>query len=178
MTVLSRFRKPKQIAEVDWNAVYADHIGRIYNFFCYRVGNDTVAEDLCAATFEKAWRKRQQFRGDLDGFSAWLYTIARNVANDYFRQSRDLVSLDLLHGQATAEQSLPDTVQKRLAFQQIVTLIHDLPERERDIIALKYGAELNNRQIAKTLNLSESNVGSILYRTIRRLRQQLDGTHE
>ena len=54
--------------EIDWTALYAHHVKHIYNFFRYRVGNDQVVEDLTATTFEKAWRKRHQFRGKRDEF--------------------------------------------------------------------------------------------------------------
>jgi RNA polymerase sigma-70 factor, ECF subfamily len=47
-----------------------------------------------------------------------------------------------------------------------------LPEREQELIALKYGADLTNREIARLTGLSETNVGSILYRVVRKLRQR------
>src|SRR5271166_3780096 len=71
--------------ELDWNAVYADQLPRIYNFFRFRVGPAYDAEELTARTFEKAWRSRAQYRRDLAGFSTWLFAIARNVATDHLR---------------------------------------------------------------------------------------------
>jgi RNA polymerase sigma-70 factor (ECF subfamily) len=56
---------------------------------------------------------------------------------------------------------------------ELLPLIGNLPERERDILSLKFGAEITNRNIAKITGLTESNVGVILYRTLRRLRDQL-----
>ena len=161
---------------VDWNAVYTDQLPRIYNFFRYRVGHD-VAEDLTATTFEKAWRKRDQYRGNPAGFATWLFTIARNVANDYFRQSPNVVGLELaLH--LPSPHSPDGDLEREAEFEQLSHLLAQLPPREREIIALKYGAELNNRQIAGQLHLSESNIGSILYRTIRKLRDQWEVVHE
>src|SRR5262245_26117942 len=80
--------------EPDWEALYAEQLPRIYNFFRYRVAAGTVAEDLTSITFEKAWRSRLRYRRDLSSFSTWLFTIARNVAVDYFRRERTEVSLD------------------------------------------------------------------------------------
>ena len=68
--------------EVDWEAAYQADLPRIYNFFRYRVGDDHVAEDLTAATFEKAWRNRHRYRYDLAAFSTWLFSIARHSAAD------------------------------------------------------------------------------------------------
>jgi len=50
-----------------------------------------------------------------------------------------------------------------------------LPQQEQEIISLKFGAEMNNRQIAKVLGLSESNVGTKLYRAVRKLRDSFKG---
>ncbi|MGB1252289.1 MAG: RNA polymerase sigma factor [Candidatus Promineifilaceae bacterium] len=170
--VLPFFGKRHKAPAIDWDALYADHIERIYNFFRYRVGDDAVAEDLTAMTFEKAWQRRRQFRGDVTRFTYWLYAIARNVANDYFRNRPKLVALDealVAQGDRLSEQ-----VERQSEFARLVHHIQQLPERERDIISLKYGADLNNRQIARQLKLSESNVGSILHRTIKKLRQRME----
>src|SRR5271170_4516217 len=69
----------------DWNAVYADQLPRIYNYFRFRVGRSHDVEELTARTFEKAWRARAKYRRDLAGFSTWLFAIARNVATDHQR---------------------------------------------------------------------------------------------
>ena len=72
--------------QVKWEVLYRQLLPRIYNFFRYRVGNNQVAEDLTATTFEKAWCKRHRYGHDLGAFSTWIYTIARNVATDYYRR--------------------------------------------------------------------------------------------
>jgi len=70
--------------DVDWAAVYRSELPRIYNFFRYRVGEKQLAEDLTAATFERAWAKRYSF-GNHGSPSGWLYRIAVNVAREHFR---------------------------------------------------------------------------------------------
>jgi RNA polymerase sigma-70 factor (ECF subfamily) len=88
------------------------------------------------------------------------------------------VALDAIIEQAAGESAAADSVAgevgERLAFAHLVRCINQLPERERDIVTLKYGADLNNRQIACLLQLSESNVGTILHRTIKKLRRQME----
>ena len=165
--------KVSTIEEIDWNQLYGDHIGRVFNFFRYRVGDDQLAQDLTAATFEKAWKKRHQYRGTQEEFVGWLYAIARNVAHDHFRKKRDVVDLDKVSLQAT-DDSVTDDVAQKIEFGRLVHYIQQLPEREQEIITLKYGADFNNREIAKQLGLSESNVGSILHRTIKKLREQME----
>ena len=154
-----------------------DHVGRIYNFFRYRVGDITTSEDLTAAVFEKAWRKREQFRGDAESFTAWLFTIARNVASDHYRHSPALVPLEAAN-HLSAPDHVAEQVERDGEFAHLVAAIERLPGRERDIVTLKYGADLNNRQIARQLHLSESNVGTILNRTLQKLRVEMEAYDE
>jgi len=73
---------------VDWDAVFTALLPKVYRYFCYRVGEGALAEDLTATTFEKAWTKRTRYRRDLSSFATWVFTIARNVATDHFRTAR------------------------------------------------------------------------------------------
>jgi RNA polymerase sigma factor (sigma-70 family) len=157
--------------DINWEAVYHDQLPRIYNFFRYRVGDDLLAEDLTALTFQKAWKARDQYRSDLSAFSTWLLSIARNVATDHFRRVRPEVTLD---DAAYSDDHRPveDTVLHGDEMARLAALLHHLDARERELIALKYGAELTNRAIAQLMGLSESNVGTIIYRVVARLRAE------
>jgi RNA polymerase sigma-70 factor (ECF subfamily) len=158
-------------SEADWEALYTTEMPRVYNFFRYRVGDDQLAEDLTSATFEKAWRGRARYRRDLAAFSTWLFSIARNVAIDYYRQRRVEVALEDVRLQAY--ELTPDAeVESKAEFAQLSVLLARLPERERELLAMKYGAGLTNREIASVTGLSESNVGTILYRTVHGLRAE------
>jgi RNA polymerase sigma-70 factor (ECF subfamily) len=75
-------------AELDWNAVYAAQLPRVYNYLRFRLGRHSDIEELTSRTFEKAWKARSQYRRDMAGFSAWLFGIARNVAADDLRSRR------------------------------------------------------------------------------------------
>lgn len=156
-------------AEPDWDAVYAEQLPRVYNFFRYRLSATADVEDLTARTFEKAWVARHRYRRDLAGFSTWLLSIARNVATDYYRARRPDVPLD--HAAAVATSGTPeDDVVRRSDGERLAALLAELPDRDRELLALKYGAEMNNRAIAKVTGLSESNVGTILHRAVQTLR--------
>jgi len=163
--------------EIDWEAAYREYLPRVYNFFCYRVSDESLAEDLTAATFEKAWRGRSRFRRDLSAFSTWLFTIARNVAVDHFRRRGPDVPLEAVRAHADPA-SLEETVQHDQDFAQIHFFLSQFPARDRELIAFKYGAGLNNREIARLTRLSESNVGTILNRTVEKLRMEMEVDHE
>lgn len=164
-------RNRAQADKVDWDAAYADQLPRIYNYFRFRLGREVDIEDLTSRTFEKAWLARTRYRHDLAGFSTWLFTIAQNVGTDYLRSRRSHAPLEVavdLASESTPEvHAAHDSDLLRLA-----RLTAQLPERDRELVALKYGAAINNREIARLTGLSESNVGTILYRIVQTLRSQ------
>jgi RNA polymerase sigma-70 factor, ECF subfamily len=154
----------------DWDAVYAEQLPRVYNFFRYRLRDDAVAEDLTAATFEKAWRSRASYRRDLAGFATWLLAIARNVATDHLRGRRLHAPLEEAEDVKAAGTPEEDNV-RASDGERLRALLAQLPDRERELISLKYGAGATNRAIAKLTGLSESNVGTIVHRVVEALRR-------
>ena len=156
-------------ADPDWEAVYTEQLPRIYNFLRYRLGNETVAQDLTSRTFEKAWRERHRYRRDIAQFSTWLLQIARNGVVDYYRTRHEHAPLE-----AAAEVAAEGTPEEDAVilsnFARLSLLTGQLTDRERELLALKYGAGATNRAISEVTGLSESNVGTILHRAIEILR--------
>ena len=157
-------------AETDWDAVYTEQLPRVYNFFRYRFGNEALAEDLTSRTFEKAWSARARYRRDLAGFATWLISIARNVAVDHLRAQRPHVPLEAAEN-VPAKDTPHDEAARYSDIERLVGLVAKLPQREQELLALKYGAEATNRAIAELTGLSESNVGTILHRVVQTLRR-------
>ena len=157
--------------EVDWDAVYAEQLPRVYNFFRYRCGNPADAEDLTSITFEKAWRGRDRYRRDKGAFSTWLFAIARNAAIDHYRARAPLVPLDEAATMAAAGTPEDGTLLRSDSL-RLSALLPTLSDRDRELIAMKYGAEMTNREIARATGLSESNVGTILHRAVQALRER------
>ena len=159
----------------DWESLYDEYLPRVYNFFRYRVQDEALAEDLTATTFEKAWKMRGTYHSDLSGVYTWLLAIARNVAADHFRQHRP--ENNLIEDRSIGELDRPveDHVMQDDDLKRLTALMEGLSARERELIALKYGAGLTNRAIAQMTDLSESNVGTLLYRLVHHLRARWDG---
>ena len=160
--------------DLNWDALYADLAPRVYNYFRYRMGSDADVEELTSRTFERAWRSRSHYRRDLAAFSTWLFKIAQNVGADYRSRWRPHLPLDAAT-QVAGDGSPELDAELSSDLARLATLTATLPERERELIALKYGASLNNRLIAGLTGLSESNVGTVLHRLVRTLRAQWYG---
>jgi len=157
----------------EWDAVFAEQLPRVYNFFRYRVGPGPVAEDLTAATFEKAWRARDRYDRDKAAFGTWIHAVARNVAVDHFRKERPSVSLDEV-AETPGGMTPEEIAERRSDEERLGRLLAHRSDRERELLALKYGAEFTNREIAGMTGLSESNVGTILHRAVQALRAAWD----
>lgn len=171
--VLTWFRAP--VTEQDFEQIYRLELPKVYNFFRYRVGDGPTAEDLTADTFEKAWRKRHRYRSDLASFSTWLFTIARRVAIDFYRKQRPISSFES-SSHLMADETPEEMTVQRIDFDRLSLLLTKLEDRNRELVALSYGAGLTNRAIAGLTGLSESNVGVILHRTLKQLRVEWEET--
>lgn len=157
---------------IDWAVIYADQLPHVYNYFRFRTGDNLLAEDLTAATFEKAWGARDQYRHDRGAVSTWLFAIARSVAASHFRRRRPMRDMPLTSAAGVCDGPLvPEETPHRGDLVRLHTLLSRLPTRERELIELKYGAALTNRAIAGLLGMGESNVGTILHRTVHRLKR-------
>lgn len=157
-------------APSDFDALYRDSRDDLFAYMAYLVGDRSLAEELTAQAFEKAFRKRALFRpgrGDLRG---WLFGIARNAAVDELRRGGRETALDLLPEPAAADPQAP--ADDRLL---VAAAMRRLQARDRELIALKFFAGLENDQIARVLRISRSNAGTQLHRAMTRLREQIGG---
>ncbi len=165
------------VSDTDFEDFYKAELPRVYNFFRYRVGDGPLAEDLTSQTFEKAWRNRARYRRDLSAFSTWLFTIARRVAQDHYRKPHHEIPLDEIANVSTNEMT-EELAQQDADFARLFFLLAQLEDRDRELVALKYGGGLTNRAIARLTGLTESNVGVILHRTLQTLHSNWENDHE
>jgi RNA polymerase sigma-70 factor (ECF subfamily) len=155
--------------------VYRDNVAAVYAFFAYRVGTDT-AEDLTAGTFERVVRSWRSFDPRQATPRTWIIAIARNLLTDHFRRERWRrgPSLDehpaLLDGLVASDE--PPA--RYMRFESAKDWLSQLSAREREIVAMRYGADLSTADIARLLDLSEANVHQIASRALRRLRDRVE----
>ena len=156
------------------STVYTEYYKKIYKYILYRVGDHNIAEDLVSEVFEKVIAKYSTYKSEKAKFSTWLFTIANNTLINYYKRSKDQHNMRLINcGKIESKYRLEDLIIEQELKELLLKAIVNLDERQRNIIAFKFGAGLTNREIAKILNLTESNVGTILYRSLKRLRDIL-----
>ena len=158
-----------------FTALYEEHMAYVFRYINYRIGNRNEAEDLTSVVFEKALAAFHRYDSNKAAPQTWLLTIARNTVTDHLRKSSKMknMPLDNALGIESADPSPPEETERSEEYQQLQFCLAALPQREQEIISLKFGGELNNRQIASVVGLSENNVGTILFRAICKLRNCL-----
>jgi RNA polymerase sigma-70 factor (ECF subfamily) len=146
-------------------------IRRVYSYVAYRIGDGPDAEDITSETFERAIRYRKSYDPRKGEPLAWLIGIARRCIEG--RPPALELAIDV-PDQPDARELEDETV-RRLA---LAGAVGRLEARDRELIALRYGADLTARQIAGLLDLKTNAVEVALHRALGRLRAGLEGTGE
>ena len=156
--------------------LYERSFRRVYNYISYRINNHDDVEDLVSSVFMRALQRCDTYDETRGGAEAWVIGIAHNAIVDHYRHSgqRRDISWDAWETDVPDCLPLPDDITIKKESQRCLMLaLNALADRERQVIALKYGAELSNREIARHMGLSVSNIGVMLYRSLRKLRSRL-----
>jgi len=143
-------------------------IPRVYSYAAYRIGYGPDAEDITSETFERALRYRDSFDARRGDPAAWLIGIARRCIADAALKRE--TPTDQLPEQLVAghdEESL-----RRLELRAAVAR---LEARDRELVALRYGADLTAKQIGELLGLKTNTIEVALHRVLARLRTLLKG---
>jgi RNA polymerase sigma factor (sigma-70 family) len=147
-------------------------IRRVYAYVAYRVGHGPDAEDITSEVFERALRYRKSYDPSRGEPLAWLIGIARRSIDDSLTRPRAEA------GEPPEVTSVEDVEADALQRLTVAAAIDGLDGRSRDLIALRYGADLSARQIGEILGLKTNAVEVALHRTLARLRPQLEGGEE
>jgi RNA polymerase sigma-70 factor (ECF subfamily) len=144
-------------------------IKRVYAYVAYRIGDGPDAEDVTSEVFERALRYRDTFDPRKGEPVAWLLGIARRCIRDARVPSAKERPAE--HVDEADTRDLERDVVRRV---DLTDALRRLTERERDLVALRYGADLTARQIGELLDLSTNAVEVALSRALRRLQGELE----
>jgi RNA polymerase sigma-70 factor (ECF subfamily) len=173
-TLVAAAKDAPREADLAFDRLYRSSRDDVYAYVAGLLRDSAAAEEVTAAAFERAYRKRNRFDPNRGEPRAWLFGIARNAALDELRRRGRQAEL-------TAEPADQDSFgvaegaehsERRLT---VSAALERLQPSERDLIALKFFAGLANAEIAQVLGLSESNAGTKLHRAMNKLREACDG---
>lgn len=165
--------KPAGLSAQQFTALYVEAAPSLYRYFWFHLGSQAESEDLVSETFLGALRSLGTYRSERGSIGAWLFGIARHVLAHHRKaecRARDVEAEARLLLQST--QSPASQLEERIDLWQAVG---ELAPQAREALALKFGAEFSNVEIAEIMGLSEAQVAMLLYRALVRLRDRLGG---
>ena len=154
------------------------------NFLFRMVHNQAVAEELAQEVFLRVYRSRDSYEASAK-FNTWLYRIATNLAVNHARDTRherpeNIVRLDEPDQETGSTPDLADdslTAEQQILRRERLAIIRQkvdaLPERQRTAVIMHKYQQMDYREIADVMKLSESATKSLLFRAYETLREQL-----
>jgi RNA polymerase sigma factor (sigma-70 family) len=144
-------------------------IERVYSYAAYRLGDGPVAEDVTSEVFERALRYRHTYDRSKGEPIAWLLGIARRCADSALAQR---TALPAEVERVASSDELEDDALRRLSLRAALATLGD---RDRELLALRFGADLTAAQIAAVVGGRTNAVDVALHRALGRLRAYLAG---
>lgn len=151
-----------------------DYEGPLVGYACSILGDPDRARDVVQDTFIRLWD--QEPARIAENLKPWLYTVCRNRALDILRRHRRVVELDelSLERQVETSPSPSEKLASRETAGEILRFVDRLPANQREVIRLKFQADLSYKEIAELTGLSVTNVGFLLHTALKRLRTLLE----
>ena len=172
---LKIIRAAKQDPKV-FGELYQLYVEQVFRYLYSRIGCVHDAEDITAQTFLTAFESFDRFRKD-EHFASWLFTIARNKAMDHFRQRKNTSSIDEIEDIPVENDPLYGIIQSEQTA-ALSKLIQTLPEEDRDLLRLRFLADMSFPEIAYLLHRNEEAVKKSIYRLLARLHSQLEVSND
>jgi RNA polymerase sigma-70 factor (ECF subfamily) len=157
---------------LDFDALYRTARDDVFAYAATFLRDRAAAEDVTAQAFERAYRRRSRYDARRGTPRAWLFGIARNAALDELRRRRRAAAAEL--PAAPAEPGPEEALQEAARRDAVRVGLARLHARDRELIALRFHAELSTAELAGVLGVTPSNAGTLLHRAMSKLREAVD----
>lgn len=152
--------------------LYEMYAGQIFGYLCSHTGEQSAAMDMMETVFLKAWENLPGLGTGGRGlnFRAWLYRMAHNAMVDYHRTRKEETGLDMIAEQADHFPHMAKLAEISETQQFLLKNLEKLDGMSRQVLVLRFYAELNHKETAKVLGISAGNVRVIQYRALKKMR--------
>lgn len=153
--------------------IYQAYFSRVYRYIRARLGNRAEVEDLTQQVFLNMIRSLPAFKWRGVPFSAWVFRIARNQVIDHLRRAAKSVSLPWDERVSNAEVNPQDLLEQILTQEELTAAINKLTQAQREVIALRFAAELSTLETAQAMGKSLGAVKALQHSALATLRKTL-----
>jgi RNA polymerase sigma-70 factor (ECF subfamily) len=162
----------------DLAALFDEYYPKLYAYVRGQVTDRQTAEDITAATFERAFSRSHTYDPAKGAFSTWLFQIARNLVIDHYnaagRKPPHFPLEETKAGLVASSELSPEShLLRQEECQLLLETLAALSERDREIIHLRFFGQLTNRKIAEIMDLNEKTVSVIIFRALQKLKVQI-----
>ena len=160
----------REVVDLDLEQTFRSSYKDMYAYVSSMVSDRELAEDITATVFERAIRWRAQYSQEKGSLRTWLFGIAHNVTIDELRRlsrERNLVA----NSRQTRGQQM--TAEDHIEKHTIKNALKCLDDQELELIGLKFYAGLGNTEVAGIVEISETNVGTMIYRALEKIRRRM-----
>jgi RNA polymerase sigma-70 factor (ECF subfamily) len=166
--------RAKALEEAALSELYQRHVDDIFRYIYYRVGDESVAEDLTSEVFIRMLQGLPDFTLRGPPFAAWLYRIAHARVVDHFRRQKVRAHLPLDERLPSAEQHPERAVELEEEQRALLDAIRQLTEEQQEVLLLKFVEGHSNAEIAAILDKTEGAVKSLQHRALASLQRVLE----
>jgi RNA polymerase sigma-70 factor, ECF subfamily len=165
-------RRAKSGDESAISAIYERYAPAIYRYVYFRIGEQQVAEDIQADVFVRMLEGIQRYEERGWPLSAWLYKIAHDRTIDTLRRhrTRQLVPLELCEGSCDGPEV---SIDRRMQHEEIVRIMDYLTNEQRQVIHLRFMADLSIQEVANRLGRTEGSVKALQHRGLQAILRHL-----
>ncbi len=143
---------------LDMEEIYLSYQKKVEGYIAKRVSNQADAQELVSEVFSKVLAGLWRYDEQRASVSTWIYTIAKNTVYDYYRHHKNETWADDAY-EKSDENLLPeDMLLKKEQLAQLATALEKLPERERNILILRFYHDMPAKEVAQRVGVSYANV--------------------
>jgi len=153
--------------------LYERYHARVYRYVFHRLDNASDSEDVTALVFLKALEALPSYHGQRSTFAPWIFRITRNAVVDFYRRRKSVPMPECMEHEALDPDPAVYAVQVERA-EALHMLVDRLLPDQRDVVLLRFAADLSFSEIAVVMNRNEPAVRMLLHRSLRKLKAVID----
>ena len=151
--------------------VFSQYHDKIEYYIYGKVSDKYVAEDLTSVVFLKVCEKLSGYDASKASVATWIYTIANNTVIDYYRTHK---VLEEIPEEIANTDEIDENIINEEMLSELAGALRQLPERERDLLVLRYYDNMTLKDIAVKMGMSYANAKVVHAKAINRMRDYLD----
>ncbi len=169
-------KRARKLDDEAWRIIFERHYPRLYSYIYYRVGDASVAEDLCGELFEKAVKNIHRFKSRDGGLAGWLTRIAQNLTYDYYRRRKARPSdpLELNESWLSGGDDPDRSLLNRESTDYLRRALQKLTPEQRDVILLRFIAQMRTSEVASIMGKTPGAIKALQHRALAALRREME----